>query len=549
MARPRQFRLPAFDDLLNQLRFAPVETRRRQMDAAERLIAEIEPDQDYPHDYIVFRLTSYRADAATTPTVYAGRRLLGDLVNFIQRISSDLPLTRDMVAGRTPIAASELPDRLGVSTKTIQRYRDVGLVCHYLEREDGRRQLVCFDDALDRFLCDHRDRVERAQRFTRIDRTDESAIIDEARARHAETRCSLNSAARALAEDHCRAYETIRMLLRRHDRRSADPIFGEEHGPLTQRDMRFIGRAVDFGVAPTRLAKHFGKSGSTIHRAIVRDRAHRLRAVPITWLDLPTFDRPDAEAIILQAPAATSRLDEIAHADDALTLIRAVRDVDDLDDETGSAIIAAYHLLKRRAAYLLADERADRSMAVIDRVETDLRWTTRLKQRLVTAALPAAIRSIDQALSGTIESQPADHLLALLDLAIVTVTQDIDSVDPSQGHHLQRRASLAVARRVAAMRGDDDRSRAHARHRSGRLLTPASLRAVTPWQCLLDPPSRLTARLSALDVDDRVLIDRRYGLDGRPPATMTDLAEALGVRASHCRRRVRALLAQRTPTA
>ncbi|MCA9296479.1 MAG: hypothetical protein KC983_08175 [Phycisphaerales bacterium] len=538
MARPRQFRLPAFEDLSRQLRFAPAERRRQQMDAAERLVAEIEPDQAYPHEYIVFRITNFRPETGSAPHVYDGSAVLIDLVNFVQRASRELPLTEDMAGDRTPIAVAELPGRLGVSSKTVQRYREVGLVCHYLDRTDGRRQLVCFDDALQRFLEHHRDRVSRAQQFTRIDDAVEDDIIEAARTLRLHERSTLNDAARIIAERYGRAHESIRGVLRRHDRDAVAPIF-DDRGPLTERDIRLIGRAVQWGVAPSRLARRYGKSSSTIQRAIARARTVELRNWPKTWLELPTFERADAEAVILNAPAVTRGLNDVIDADQALTLIERIRAFTPGDDPTEGATIAAYHLLKRRAAARCATPGTVLSMTDIDRIETDLRWATWLKWRLVSFGLPAALQSLEQALHQSLDVQAGDEIVALLALAVRAVAGDVETVDPSQGHHLQRRAGLVVARAAALAVTGGDRHRAAARHAKDRLPLPDVFRHLTPWQQSLSLSPSRRAALAGLPEELRACLVQRYGLAGAPPATLEQLAKERDVRTSHIRRMLR----------
>ncbi|MEM7229718.1 MAG: hypothetical protein AAF432_12980 [Planctomycetota bacterium] len=537
MARPRQFRLATFDDLYRQLRYAPAETRRRQMDAAEELTAEIDPDQAYPRDYVVYRITSFRPDTSATSTVDEGRAVLADLVNFVQRISSDLELRADDVQ-RVAIAVSELPQQLGVSTKTIQRYRDVGLVCHYITAANGKRQLVCFADALAAFQRDHGERVARGARFTRMDHDATDSIVDEARELRTTSHCSLNEAAKILAERHGRAHETIRGLLRRHDRDAEEPIFVEA-GPLTARDVRLIGRAVRWGVEPARLSRRFSKSTSTVHRAIVRAQRDEARAWDVHWIALPTFELPDAEAVILGAPMVTTHLNDVVDASHAIALIEGIRAVDVPAESQMESVIAAYNLLKSRAATVQAMPASSINMTRLDAMQTDLRWATWLKWRLVSWALPAALTAIEQARHQTLESLPGDEIVSLLALAVVTMSGDVETVDPSHGHHLAPRAALAMARAMAADTMPAQSSKASARHVPGTVPLPPLFRQLTPWQDALMPsPARVVA-VEALDDDARDLVSQRYGLDGTAPMTIDALASQRKQTAAHVRRSLR----------
>src|SRR5437868_12737498 len=139
MPRAARFKIAAVKDLLRQLEYAPAEVRRRQMDAAERLIGDIDPTQNYPQDFIVFRVTGYRPDAHDEPVTFVGEALLPDLVNLVQVLSENLELPERDERG-TALAMDEIAKQLRVSEKTLQRYRKRGLVCHYVTMVGGNRQ-------------------------------------------------------------------------------------------------------------------------------------------------------------------------------------------------------------------------------------------------------------------------------------------------------------------------------------------------------------------------------------------------------------------------
>ncbi|MCA9290739.1 MAG: hypothetical protein KDA25_06400, partial [Phycisphaerales bacterium] len=167
MPRAARFRIAAIEDLLAQLRYAPDDTRLKQMNAAERLLAEVDPDRSYPEDFVTFRITGYRPDSGATPATFVGGALVSDLVIFIQALSDELAIAVSDL-GRSPLSLAEVAARLRVSGKTVQRYRRLGLVCHYVTGEGGPRRLVCFEDALEAFATRHAERVTRAAGFSRV---------------------------------------------------------------------------------------------------------------------------------------------------------------------------------------------------------------------------------------------------------------------------------------------------------------------------------------------------------------------------------------------
>ena len=214
MPRVAQFKVAAVAELFRQLEYAPPETRARQMDATERLIDDIDPAQNYPEDFIVYRITGYRPDRVEEPVTLVGEALRPDLMNFVLQLSRGLGLAVNH-AGRTAMSLPEVAAKLDVSAKTVQRYRRQGLVCHSVVFRGGGPRLACFDDSLARFMQAHQPQIDHAATFTRMNGDMESAIIEQARQLRDAKHLSLNETAKRLASEHGRAHETIRQLLRR----------------------------------------------------------------------------------------------------------------------------------------------------------------------------------------------------------------------------------------------------------------------------------------------------------------------------------------------
>ncbi|MHC4989589.1 MAG: helix-turn-helix domain-containing protein [Planctomycetota bacterium] len=341
-----RFQTEAVRDLYAQLQYTPADTRRRQMEAAESLVAEIEAAALYPHDFVVFRVTGYRPTTGSE-VMLVGAALVADLVTLVQRLSETVELRE---TERHALTLQEVRSRLNVSPKTLQRYRRQGLVCHFLHDAKGVRRLHCFADALDRFLERRASQVRLAATFTRLSEADGRWLVEEARRLRRDEGVSLNEAARRLAPRIGRAHETVRAVLRRHDRRADDPVFAER-GPLNEREREFLFRAWRFGVSPARLARRFGKAPPTVHHAINRTRADRLVRLDLQWVSLPTFDLPDSEAVILSSPIVTSGLEDPID-DDVLAMLESARTAGgptEHVDEVEDALVAAYNLLKRRA--------------------------------------------------------------------------------------------------------------------------------------------------------------------------------------------------------
>jgi DNA-binding CsgD family transcriptional regulator len=525
MPRAPRFATAAVGEFFRQLRYAPVEARCRLMDAAEGLAGEIDPARSYPQEFVVYRVTGYRPDLGEDPVMVVGEPLRRDLVSLVQQLSRTVRLPAGY-RDREAVSLPEICRRLSISPKTLQRYRRQGLICHYVCDPGGRHRLVCFADALDRFVGSHRRQVGRAATFSRIGAGQEAEIVAAAAALRAVEPLSLNEAARRLARQFGRAHETVRALLRRHDRRVASSIFAE-HGPLTRRDRQLLLRAWQRGIGAALLARRFGKTVATIHRAVNRSRGERLAALDLQWVSLPTLDLPEAEAVILYSPVACRDLPVGPAGGDVLEMIETAHgDPAGPDDDREDALIAAFNLLKRRARQGIDGLAPWPSSSALDAIETDLRWAALLKRRLVGLGLPAAVRTIEQHLHRRLGDEPAETVLRLVELALEVISRRIEGLDPSRGQRLERVVSHGLDRALAATSPVSTSGRAAARHLPGSMWLSAAQGEICPWQAWLDLPARRHAHLDTLEPPIAELIRSRYGLAGTRPMTLAELAAA-----------------------
>jgi len=169
----RQYKHPAIKQLKEQqIRFAPEERRLEQLNRAEKLLTELDPNKKYPYQYVCFRLTEYRPESYPHLMI-DGTDLEHDLELFIQDLSSTV---RPIPAEEVPepvLTLDEVSRSLKVSTKTITRWRDKGLVtrrilCH------GKRKVGIRRSLLQRFLERNGEHVEKSSKFTQL--TEEEKI-------------------------------------------------------------------------------------------------------------------------------------------------------------------------------------------------------------------------------------------------------------------------------------------------------------------------------------------------------------------------------------
>ncbi len=509
MPRTASFTSVVLQELLRQLEYAPDETHHRQMNAAEQLLEDIEPDRLYPDDFIVFRITSYRTDRPDASTSVVGNALSRDLVNFIQRLSWDLALDPDQPRG-CAVPMDEVARRWGVSRRTLQRCRKDGLVMHWVRGEAGRRILSCFPDALERFLGRHGERIVRASNMTRMSREERASLIQRAgELVTVDPGASLNDISARLAAESGRGHESIRRLLRRNESRVQAPLF-KEHGPLRDRDIELAIRARRRGVATRRIADHFGKSPDALHRAVLRIRRRRLAAIPLPW----TSPGTEGNAILKEEMCRT-RLPHPA--------CLGATGADDMKPENLQRDMEALKLLQGRAAEGMEIMPAAPSVAQLDAVETDLRWTSMLHLRLVLQIWNSAGRIIEERLKQPVEAMPREARLLYRAISLEVICNRIDGSDPMDAARLMpaveerlnaeldRRGIIPQPRRAAVRSHDavDDLETLYWSY--------------IPWPHLMPRPLRLPL-IDAMPAVDATLVRRRYGLDGGAPCTLSSLA-------------------------
>jgi len=142
------FKHPALKQLTDQqVRFAPPARRLEQMARAQQLLEEVEPARQYPYQWVCFRITEFRPESYPDLLI-DGADLAHDLARLIEALGETVSAPLGLAVSETAAPATvggamapegplvtldELSKRLNVSTKTIRRWRKLGLV--------GRRAL------------------------------------------------------------------------------------------------------------------------------------------------------------------------------------------------------------------------------------------------------------------------------------------------------------------------------------------------------------------------------------------------------------------------
>ena len=154
--------------------------RKDYVDNAEALLKILDLDQEYPWEFVMFRLTGFRPVAGSSVKPMTGKSLQGDLLNLMLDICDSFTLRTTDYDEPTHDTAC-LARRFHVSTKTIQRWRRRGLPARRLVFPDSKRRVAFLDSSLQWFVKNRRSQVRRSVDFSQMTDQERGDIIRPAR--------------------------------------------------------------------------------------------------------------------------------------------------------------------------------------------------------------------------------------------------------------------------------------------------------------------------------------------------------------------------------
>jgi len=451
--------------------FAPADRRMQFVRQAEKLHDVIDPHQTYPLDFVTHRITGYHAEQ-DADMLLVGEAMLPDLRRVIDELSRSV---RMIVSPGDGVASIEdVADRLNVSTKTVRRWRDKGLRWRWvIFAGQKRRKIGICDDAVEHFLQSHEQLVSFAGQFQHISDEQRQAIIDRARRIASAVDVSLNRVAQHLADKYGRALETVRQILEQHDRRHPDnPIFANRTGPLTVRQRRLIARAYRMGVPVSKLARRFGRTRSTIYRAINRRRASALRRRPFHFIASPTFERDDADEVLLGDNPMAEPITSVSAAPvgDLAEAMQPIFRQPLLPHARQHRIAVQMNYLLFKAARLRDGlDRYEPRAADMDTIEDCLERADAMRRRLIRTSLPTVLTVTRQHLSDAPQfGHKQGLLMELLESGVTLMIDAIGAFDPFRGRTLDRHLNWTLMRRFAKSVAAEPAMAAWARKATGR---------------------------------------------------------------------------------
>lgn len=529
-ATETKYHADAVRELRDQLvRYTPKEKRMAQVDRAEKLLDELVDETVYPFDFIHFKITGVRLLQPVAQTL-KGHEWAEDIQNFIEEVSASMPMESDK-AGQKVSTVEELAKRFEVAGRTINRWRDKGLVARHF-RFGGRLKVGFLESSVERFLNRHSDLVRRGGQFRNLDDRERELIFDKIRtALELNPELNMTQIARSIAVTLNRSPETIRTLIKEHDKAQPErALFPDLTGPLSDSIKSQIQTLHGRGLGVAAIARQFRRSRQTIHRVLIEMRAVELLKAPLDFIDNESFAEPGAAQVILAPlPEADASAKRTRPPKDLPPYLASLYEVPLLSKDQEQHLFRKMNFLKWQALRLREKVAADVTKARssdLDRIVQLQEESLEVKNQIIRSNLRLVV-SIAKRHVGT-----SANFFELISDGNMSLMRAVEKFDYFRGNKFSTYASWAIVKNFA-------RSIPEESHHRDRFVTgheemfeaAADNRSDEQELELVHKNLRITVQslLNQLDPRERHIIQGRYGIGGSEECTLEHLGRELGI--------------------
>lgn len=546
-------------DLTHQLTLSPRRLRVEQLRGIEGLLAVVSSTQTYPFEFVTFHITKYRKRGPNTAAMVPGRALQRDLLTMAEVLSRKANLGLDELGEecRTHI---ELAQDLKVSTKTVRRWRDRGLLGLRVVYPDGVNRLAFCRSTIDRFVIKNKALVDRGAAFRQLTDVERDRIVAMAKEIVGKNPTKLHAAAKLIAAETGRAVETVRYTLRRYDHANvATAIFTKRGEPLRCERHDAMWKCRKAGDSVDTIARAFECDVNEVYSVLRAVQLEEWRKAPLDCIYNDLFDAPNADALILEVAepkcedAGVQRIPK-----DLPPYLRSLYVTPLLSREQEQDLFRRYNYLKYKVAGMLkfTSERAANfssrgsktrvssasSSDYYDTIEGHMSDIESLRQRIIQANLRLVVSIAKKHVgwSGNFFEVVSDGNISLM--------RAVEKFDYARGNKFSTYATWAIMKNYA-------RTVPEQHHHAARFVTGQDEVLDAAPDCSIQPSTSatdrqrirdlITAGLKQLPDRDREIVDNHFGLTtGESRLTLEDLGKRFGVTKERIRQIEKSALAR-----
>ena len=510
-----------------QVRVPSRDKKLEHVNRAEKLLSEIDTRREYPYDYLCYRITEYRPDSAEGLAI-SGKDLAHDLRLFVEDVSDSANL-RAEDAGEPVHTVEELSKMFNVSTKTISRWREQGLVSRRFLFDGKRKRVGFLRSSVERFVTHNEEKVRRGERFSQLTDEERSDMVERARRLVRAGGCPAE-VARRVAQHMNRSVETVRYTLKQFDEQHPhQAIFPQQTGVLTDEVKQKIFQQSRRGESAETLARKFCRTKSTIHRVLNEMRAKRILELPLDYMYHESFDKAGIEPQILAPlPKSDVPAKKMRGPSGLPPYLSALYEVPLLTREQEYHLFRKFNYLKHKATKLRKSlDPAHARTSVMDEIEELYEQAVKVKNQIVQANLRLVVSIAKRHVTGT------EDFFALVSDGNMSLIRAAEKFDYSRGNKFSTYASWAIMKNYARTIPDEYKRRDRFRTSQEELF--GATQDIRGDQLGEEASQRLREQqveriLSRLDERERKIIVSRFGLDhAREPLTLKEVGSEMGV--------------------
>ncbi len=496
-------------------------------DRAEALLSDLGSGRNYAVGYIIRKLTGPLVVDCPAEGSASSSDISHDLVMLIEDTTDAAAVPVELL-GRRVLTIEELSKLFRVSTKTISRWRQQGLVARKFVF-DGRKRIGFLKSSIDRFVAGNRERVQRGGRFRQMTTHEREEIVAGAR-RLCKNGFGMNDIANRLAETMDRSPGTIRTTIKSFDREHPhQAIFPDASGPLSTDLRNRIYQLYRDGVSVDELSEKYDRTKTTIYRIVAKMRYDRIMELPLDFVANAGFSkiRKD-EQIIGPMPEAAGGGRKARVPKDLPSYLASLYEVPLLSKEQEQHLFRKFNYLKYRAGRLREQLNEERpQMRLMDEIEEFYDAAIETKNTLVRANLRLVV-SIAKKRVG-----PQDNFFELVSDGNISLIRAVEKFDFSRGFKFSTYASWAIMKNFARSIPDEMKHRDRFRTSLDEMFG-ATEESRTNWFgqeiAHREHVREINKILDRLDDREQTIIIRRFGLNyEREPQTLKEVGESLGV--------------------
>jgi RNA polymerase primary sigma factor/RNA polymerase sigma factor len=511
-----------------QVRFAPRDRKIEQIDNAEKLLRDLDDKRIYNYEYVCYRITGFRAEQSPIIRV-SGENLRHDLLCFIEDLSESANIKVTEIA--QPVhTVEQLSKSFNVSSKTISRWRQQGLVSRKFIFEGGRRRVGFLHSSVDQFVKENREKVRRGERFSQLTKQEKEEIIDRAR-RLAQAGGCPADVTRRIAKSMDRSIETIRYTIKQFDHDNPDiAVFPDQTGPLNLEMKERIYAEFVGGKSAEVIGKRYCRTKTTVYRVINEVRANTIMQLPLDFMDNPEFHRKSAYQKIVLAPMPESE-NAARRTKPPGGLPRYLASLYEnplLTREQEGYLFRKYNFLKCRASQLR--DKLDPSRArssEMDEIERLYHQAVQVKNQIVKSNLRLVVSIAKRHVAGN------DDFFQLVSDGNMSLIRAVEKFDFSRGNKFSTYASWAIMKNFARTIPDEFRQKDRFRPTSEELFLSREDQRSDRYSLESAQTQRaqqVSRIMESLDDREQKIIISRFGLDySQEPLTLKEVGEELGV--------------------